>query len=262
LGRAKRGNPDTFGESQINNKQPNIMTNMQTPISKTILSIIGLLSAGSISFAQTGGDSNVLRRPESLNFYLEGTLGVINDGLKIDNGDTPSGLKNLFGSSLAFGWRIDQRQKIQLETGFYTSSATSQYNQYSFDYGTNKYTLNTIPVLFSYSYCFPLGHDGRWEIRVTPVAGFYSMKLKYTDDETYNGTTHYTTTETFSSTPLAFGVGAGVTWHFSRIFYADAGVRFLYRGSMSLNDQTGYYDSSTVKSGITSWLTASFGWKL
>ena len=237
------------------------MTNMKTPISKTILLIIGLLSAGAISFAQTGDNYNILRRPGSLNFYLEASAAYINDGVKADDVDIPSSLKNLFGSSLAFGWRIDEHQKIQLESGYYTSSATANSNYDNWEYGTHKFTVDVMPVLFSYSYCLPLGDSGRYELRLTPIVGFYSMKVKVTHEYITNGVYNTDPDQTGSSTPFVYGVGVGFTWHFSRMFYADAGYRLIRRGGLTVGNGP-YNAGASVKSAFTNWLTVSIGWKL
>ena len=207
---------------------------MKIHISKTIVAIIGLLSAGTIANAQAGAESLVLPKASGQNFYAEAGIGYIKDSIKNEDGyKFPSGLNNFYGISAAFGWRFAKEQKAQLEIGYYASSAKDSGD-------TIKGTA--IPVLASYSYCFELGQARNDEIRVTPTAGIYSLKLKETGDSV-------------SGTPFAFGVGAGYTHHFSKLLYLDAGYRLLNRGAVK---DSGY---TVAKSTIMHCLNVSVGFK-
>lgn len=215
---------------------------MKTHISKTILTAIGLLSAGAISFAQAGDDF-VLPK-ESANLYVEVGTAYVKDSIKDEDGSYPGGLNNFYGASVAFGWRIAKAHKVQLETGIYVSSA--DFN----DGDDDKIDATVIPLLVSYSYCIPLAQDGRSELRITPVAGLYNMKFKYSEPG-YS--------ESASDAPFAFGLGAGYTYHFSKRFYLDAGYRFLSRGAVKDSDDEGSY--TVAKSAVTHWFTVAAGFK-
>lgn len=238
------------------------MTTMKTPISKTILSIIGLLATGAIAFAQTGDDSCVLRRPNGANFYVEASASYIKEAVKLaDTRSFSSKSNNLYGGSAAFGWRINSNNKLQIELGAYASSASQADGfKYPDDYhydGRLKFDFTAIPLLVSYSYCVPLIQNGRGELCLTPVAGAYFIRFKQTSIISYIDSDgrplHYESHWSKDSGTYAAGVGASFVWHFTSRFYASVGYRFLYRGSLTIYDK-GY-------SAATHWATLAAGWK-
>jgi opacity protein-like surface antigen len=230
-------------------------TTMNTHISKTILAAIGLLAAGAISFAQADASSLVLPKASGPNFYLEASAGFTHAGLKVANAEpgaegVPSDLKKLYGGSIAFGWRINKQHKIQIESGYYTSSYSDSGSDESY-----KATLAAVPVLASYSYCIQLDPAGRYELRLSPVLGFYSTNLDMKED---GGGYHADVSA--SDTAPAIGAGVGFTWHFTPKFYLDAGYRLLYVGKTEYSYSYSDYDVK-LKAMTTHSLSVSFGWK-
>ncbi|MDR2676128.1 MAG: porin family protein [Opitutaceae bacterium] len=235
---------------------------MNTHALKTTLTTIGLLAAGAILHAQTDAGSYVLPKTSAPNFYLEAGAGF----MRADAGDDLEGdLKNFAGGSLSFGYRINKAHKVQVEIGTYVAS-DSESDAYVGGgvsaSGSLTLDLTAVPVLVSYSYCIPLDPAGRCEIRLTPVAGLYSMKAELSGSLSYVGggsAGSYAGSTSDTDTALAFGAGVGFTYHFSQKFYLDAGYRFLHTGKTEY-DLFDDVDSS-IKATNNHCLSVSFGWK-
>ena len=205
------------------------MNTMKTSASKTLLSIIALLTAGAISYAQTGNGSSTPPRLDEPGLYVQVGGGTLLPAGTNDKEDSWPGF------SAAFGWRISSMHKIQVETGgYFKSSSASNWSTSS----------TVIPMLFSYSFCFQLGRSGRLELRATPTIGF---KVNTTSTTTH--TSKGDTSSSKSEVDFACGIGPGITWRvFSRL-YVDAGYRYLY---------------SPPKNGFkrdAQFVTGSVGWK-
>ncbi|MDR1012200.1 MAG: porin family protein [Opitutaceae bacterium] len=235
---------------------------MNTHLSKTILTAIGLLAAGAISSAQTDTSSFVLPKDSAPNFYLEAGAGFMRADA---GGDLEGDLKNFAGGSMAFGYRINKAHKIQFEIGAYMASDTESY---SYAGGGSSISINleleltAVPVLVSYSYCIPLDQAGRCELRLTPTAGIYTMNAKLSGNLSaagYGQAIAESDSESDSDTSFAIGLGVGFTYHFSQKFYLDAGYRFLRTGKTEYDLIDGA--DTSIKSTNNHCLNVSFGWK-
>jgi len=224
------------------------MTTMKTPISKTILLIIGLLSAGTIAFAQASDSTYKQPKPGLANFYVEGSVSYMGDEMKTTGSlHNVDGLTQFVGAGASIGWRIGTVVKIQLETGIYSASGSMEdYYGYG-DTVKTDLTLTATPVLLSASFCVPLSGSGRAELRLTPTFGLYKMKLKRSNP---NGS------YSFTGSPVAAGFGIGYTYHISRMFYADLGLRVLFRGGMH-DDNI----NASLGSGPAGGITLAVGYK-
>jgi len=192
---------------------------MKTLISKTTASIIALLSACAISFGQASDSTYIQPKAGAANFFVEAGAAYF----FASSGDA----NRLAGIDASIGWRASSVIKLQFETGAYFSSKTSNYYDWYYGYtNTYKVDLTVIPMLFSASFCIPLGGSGRSELRLTPSLGFCQVKLKESYDSYYGGNS-YSDRYNGSSAPFAGGFGVGYTFHFNRQFYADAGLRWL-----------------------------------
>jgi opacity protein-like surface antigen len=198
--------------------------------------LIGLLSAGSISTASadTGADTNyALPKTGAPNFYIDAGAGFLSSTKK---GDVFTGLDNMVGGAVAIGWRINQNNKIQLETGLYSASDSDYVYGHKLDTD-----CRIIPVLFSYSYIIPLTHDGRFELRLTPAIGYYSAKLDMSTNEHVSpGLSNH---GSGTGSAFAYGAGAGFTWHFTSRIYMDIGYRFLHMSDAKINNLRVYMDN-------------------
>ncbi|MDR1010671.1 MAG: porin family protein [Opitutaceae bacterium] len=243
------------------------MNTINIRISKTILTAIGLLTAGAISFAQADTSSYVLPKNSSPNFYLEVGAGFMRADLKeanVEPGDEgiPSDLKKFYGGTIAFGWRIAKQHKVQIESGLYGSSYSDSESGTGWS-ASYKTTIAAIPVLATYSYCIQLDPAERCELRLSPALGFYSMGVNIKQDENWNNGSgnsgYYNRDETASDIAPAIGAGVGFTWHFTSKFYLDAGYRLLYVGKTEYS----YSDNDTLKfkAMTTHSLSVSLGWK-
>ncbi|MDR1010475.1 MAG: porin family protein [Opitutaceae bacterium] len=198
--------------------------------------LIGLLTAGSISTASadTGTDANyALPKTDAPNFYIDVGAGFLSS---IKMRDVFTGLDNMAGGAVAFGWRINQNNKIQLEAGLYSASDSDTIYGHKLDAD-----CRIIPVLFSYSYVILSTLDGRAEFRVTPTIGYYSAKLEISTDEPVSSGLNNRGSGTGSA--FAFGVGAGFTWHFTPRSYMDIGYRILRMSSANINNLRVYMDN-------------------
>jgi len=204
---------------------------MKTLISKTTASIIALLSACAISFGQASDSTYIQPKAGAANFFVEAGASYF----FATSGDHD----DLAGVGASIGWRAGSVVKLQLESGVYFSSKTSNYgyynNPYDYGYRSEKVDITVIPVLFSPSFCISLSRSGRAELRFTPSLGFC--------DVSQSG-------RSGSSTAFAYGFGMGYTYHINRQFYADAGLRWLGWTSSGHVDTTGY-----------GGLTLAGGWK-
>ena len=253
------------------------------------------------------------------NWYVEFTPGYIKAG----NAD----LSKFYGASFVLGYKLTLEDKIQLEIGFYTSS---KFTNNDFRYDRN-FTYDRkmegspaadevavqgvmkdirgqaeakarlkIPVLLSYSYCVRLDSRERWELRLTPAAGFicmfdtwkirnatgtfndtggnYLIRNVYSPVGTYQVVNpdaagygrQVSASESFSGSNsgkwvFAMGGGFGLTWHFADRWHADAGYRWLWTDKISAKIDP---VAGTHWNGIKAWngmnthtYTAALGWK-
>lgn len=202
-------------------------------------------------------------------FCVEASASYIKDPLKLgtDLEDTESdSLNNLVGAGMAFGWRINKLVKFQLETGIYKSSVTTapafnEEEDWAASGGTTKLTVT--PLLASCSFYIPLERSGRCEIRITPTAGLYKMKIKGSNPDVYYGEDliFEADSASVSGNPVAFGASVGFTYHFSKKFYADAGFRYLYRGKVTNTDEDTGEKFTILKSAGTSAFSIAVGYK-
>jgi len=238
---------------------------MKTPFPKPVLLIIGLLTAGAISSAQTNIDSYVMPKTTSPNFYLEAGPSYMRT--------SDSDIKNFIGGGVAFGWRIAKKHKIQFEAGVYASNSTSDSKRVSkptYYYYTlsSEARLTAIPLLVSYSYCIMLDTAGRSELRLTPTAGLLWINGKFNVNWNAQFGGYYAVYEVSnkaSDNTYAIGASVGYTYHFSSKFYLDASFRYLRAGKTDYDyfsdKNVGVYASATLDAMNTYGITASFGWK-
>ncbi|AWI07903.1 outer membrane beta-barrel protein [Ereboglobus luteus] len=199
-----------------------------TDMTKTICALFtGLLIASASALAQTtpptpaqaAGPSHSSKPDSSYampkatgpNFYFEvgGTyMKAKTEGQKQD----------FYGGTIAIGGRLDRISKVQLEIGRLSGDDKHSEPGYS---EKNDFTVTT--ALLSASACIPLGKKEQCELRLTPLAGLYSMKWKV--NSSYYGSGNDT------DTAFSWGGGAGITYHINTRFYVDAGYRYIRVGS-------------------------------
>lgn len=326
---------------------------MNTPVRKTILTLLTLLIAGvlpaidaraaarggSASKAGTGPRSgsntaasramdNTLRRSKQREREGPGE----NTGHKYYIEFTPSymmvessELDYFVGASVALGWRITENDKLQVELGYYKANdLTKSYTyrrQFAYDRwapnpdniqqpilevdepdfmtlkGTKRLKTNAIPILFSYSYCRPLGFISDFlELRVTPTAGvlyvydswslnsnnsenIWTIRDSYWIRNVYDSpgavniieeNRHIHRTESFSGKSTnrfvcAFGIGVGLTYQLTDRAYLDAGFRFLWTAQTSnkLSVEGTPWNGARAWNGMnTRAFTLTLGWRL
>jgi len=142
---------------------------------------------------------------------------------------------NMFGGTLAFGYRFNRHHKLQIDTCVATRSE---------DYEDR----TAVHGLVAYSFCIPFSSAGHAEFRLTPTLGlaYASGSCSYFY---YGGYGHYYyDTRTYTDTALAAGFGVGFTFHTSRRFLLDIGTSYL----------------RTANTGGTDIISTTFsmGWKL
>ena len=134
---------------------------------------------------------------------------------------------NFFGASASFGWRIDAHNIIQVDV-----AALGAYKDRWYEEGYEE-TTALVTHLFTYSVCIPISPDWRWELRLSPSAGYaytnVSERWNYSSGSVrhgsgYSGRDRWESDGDFS---LACGAGAGVTFHVSGRVQLDAGYRYL-----------------------------------
>ena len=130
---------------------------------------------------------------------------------------------NFFGAGASFGWRIDAINKIQVEI-----AALGAYKDRWYEEGYEE-TTTLVTHLFTYSACIPISPDWRWELRLSPSAGCVytnvSERVNYSrHGGGYGGRDRW---ESDGDLGLAFGAGAGVTFHVSGRIHLDAAYRCL-----------------------------------
>ncbi|WP_152032809.1 outer membrane protein [Ereboglobus luteus] len=213
--------------------------------------LFSILVAGIPIFAQTesADDSYATPKTAGANLSLEGGIAVMwgNPGVE--------GTQTFVGAMAAFGWRINERNKIQIEAGALKANDGGGHNYYT--PGSNNTDLDyfAVPLLASYSFYIPLGTQKRWEVRVGPAAGLYMMKVDAGAPHN-SGSRHVKSNDTDST--FAYGAGTGVTWHISKHLYLDAGYRYLRTGETdyTLFDRKVKFDAMD-----THTLNVSVGWK-
>jgi len=224
------------------------------------------------------------------NWFLEYSLSYIKSG----NTD----ISNYFGASIAIGYKVTQNDRFQFEIGLLKSSTfNGDIKNYPREFlydrwlpgtdddktekgvpGVMKLTGKTqasaimVPTLVTYTYSVRVDPRERWELRVSPVAGFITMfgswKIKNATgtfkDETniwvvenprslsggplpggnsYIPDLHPDRLNTIHATEnfkgrgvrcvFAMGAGFGAAWHFSDRWYADIGYRWLWTDKTS-----------------------------
>lgn len=187
--------------------------------------------------------SLVMPKTTGPNFYLEGGMAWLHADI--------DGSENFFGPTFVFGWRINQNNKIQVETAalFASHDNGGGHHHGGYGYGYDE-KFTAVPMLASYSYCIPLDARGKWEIRLTPTAGLFHMKYEIEHD--------WLGSDDDTDTSFAWGLGVGVTCHLNKHIYIDFGYRYLRVDAT----EYGYYgDYAEIDPLNTQSLTASFGWK-
>ena len=182
-----------------------------------------------------GGEAPSLAMPKArTNLYLDAGFQYLRTKMKIGSFDC--GNYNFYGANIAFGWRLDEHNKIQVEL-----AGLGAYKDWGGNYTE---TLGMGVQLFSYGYCIPLGREGRLELRLSPSLG-YAYVFQSIDD---NGSV-----DSYGSMTLAYGAGAGLTCHLSTLMYLDVSLRYLNIGGPTLDYS--YKDMQSIA------LTFSCGWK-
>ena len=130
---------------------------------------------------------------------------------------------NFHGMRASFGWRIDARNKIQVDI-----DALGAYKDRRHGDGYEELTA-LFNNLLTYSICVPLASDWRWELRFSPSAGYSYTNVSERHDRSHDrdrrgGKDKWENDGDFSFT---FGAGAGATFHVNRRIYVDAGYRYL-----------------------------------
>jgi len=252
---------------------------MNTHMSKTILSIITLLFAGTILTAQTDDGSSAQFKYTGL--YVEANYHSVTP----KNADKAL---SYYGSTI--GWRFNKWSKLQIEFNFgsnkgvssTTSSTKRIYSNIPFpngslySYTSESYTTvssdsnSTTGAQLSYGFCFGFSKSRRFEICLTPTVGYLATSTgkQTTTNGTYNqcptpypsgfpyssinGRRESSTTANGSSNgATTFGAGVGLTWHIFSGLYLDAGYRYLFSTS----------GKSGEKMGEAQWITGSLGWQ-
>ena len=266
---------------------------------------------------QNRGDSGYLANIDE-NWFLEYSLSYIKSG----NTD----IDNYFGASIAIGYKVTQNDRFQFEIGILKSNTfTDDIKDYPRDFIYNRWLNGTpdsatqknikgvmllsgkkqasavmVPTLVTYTYSVRVDPRERWELRVSPVAGFLTMfgswkvknaKGSFTDatdiwivedprslsggplpgGNSYipDGRATINATENFTGKGVrcvfAMGAGFGAAWHFSDRWYADIGYRWLWtdRTSAKLDTANGSpWNAVVAWTGMnTHTYTATLGWK-
>jgi len=244
-------------------------------------------------------------------WYLELTPGYAS----ASGGD----IDTYWGATLALGYRLTENDKIQLEIGYYRSGnftgPTTYTQNFAYDAtvagapvvtaqpasmtvtGSRKTgPVTAIPVILSYSYCFRLDAQGRYEFRLAPAAGILSMTSGswsvenitgsftappetlitnvYSDDASFTPANISPDGRTISKTNAqirgrgatnniapAFGGGVGFTYNFAPRAYVDIGYRFLWTTKVRNQTPAGW-NSVTAWNGMNMhFYTLTLGWK-
>jgi opacity protein-like surface antigen len=196
----------------------------------------------------SGGDTSLAlpKAAPSTNFYLD--VGPIYTRTKIGDQNHDKSNTNMLGLNVAFGWRVNQYNKIQFDLA--SLSANSKK-----DYGPDgKITYGAIPALVSYNICVPLAKNQQCELRLAPMAGYYFLMADCDNYVSRKDGNRWLVDDTRIRGAFAYGGSAGLTYHINRRFYVDFAYRFLEVGSMTIN-------KIDIKSQTTHSAIASFGWK-
>jgi len=192
--------------------------------------IAALLCAG-VAEAQDTRSSYVVPKEHEANFFID--AGVTSMFANLSTRETSadlSGTVNFTGISASFGLRLNTYNKIQGESGFLYGHKSKAVNGTDVSDVSERFTM--IPMVFSYSVCFPLSQDGTWELRISPSIG---AALIYTRYDYSSATASYSGKNNDADLGLVYGVGAGVTYHLNKRLYVDAGLRYLRVGETSYN---------------------------
>ncbi|MDR1011073.1 MAG: outer membrane beta-barrel protein [Opitutaceae bacterium] len=236
---------------------------MKTKILNTACAIVtGLFIASTSVLAQvapptpaavapdynSGGEVSLFlpKAAPSPNFYLD--AGFIYTKTEIGDAYRGKSSTNMYGLNVAFGWRFDQYNKVQLDLGFLAGDEK--------DYGSGgKISYGAAPVLASYNFYVPLAKNRRCELRLSPIIGYY-LVVANCDDYVYRrtGASRWLVDGTETGGAFAYGGSVGLTCHINQRFYVDFAYRFLGVGSLSI-------DVLDIKSQTTHSGIASFGWK-
>ena len=182
-----------------------------------------------------------------------------------------------FGPSFNFEWRIDQQNKLLLNTGFLFSNKARK-TQFVYDDGMwrdedkTEFSATAIPLLFAYGYQIPFGDNKEFEVSLTPTIGFIHFRGKtnyiFSETEIATGNTDVEVlSHKFNNTVFAYGIGVNFVWHINNRLSADIGYRFLATGKLKVfnsvegdDDWRGTIEAKT-KSLATHSLTAAIGFK-
>jgi len=223
-------------------------------------------SAMSIDTASTD-PSLVMSRPDGLNFYLEGGLACLNTKMTWENGYSER--HNFCGPALAFGWRFKNKKgmkKLQFDVSLLTVARKNTYIFEDSSTLTSDATFRAVPVLLTYSYCIPLTANRRWEMRFSPTAGIYTLRIHETRSYWSDSNAWNSSMTSQLGLDGAIGAGIGVTGQINKFFYLDFGYRFLWVSPINFAESyvdvgplAGYFGS--IDGQFTHTLTLSLGWK-
>ena len=223
------------------------LTSTLTTHVRACAAIAGLLIAGASAPAQvapsapsapaanygTGNESSIHMPKERVNLFLHTGFQYMRAG--------NSYRRNFFGVNVAFGLRLNDWHKIQVEISGLGSAS---------DYGGgNTLTWGMGTQLFTYSLCIPFGESRRVELRLSPSLGTSFSYVREEWDLYYSSGWR-----TDGCYGLAAGAGAGLTIHVSKRIFLDAGYRYLRISGPKLWGVT--YDDMDTHS-----LNLSCGWK-
>jgi len=150
------------------------------------------------------------------------------------------GIMDLYGLTIAFGWRVGIHSKFQIDSSL-LFGPQNEFG-YSIDYVVN---LDA----FTYSFVIPLDKEGRCEFRLSPSIGLAYIHTNY--ESNYYP---YSIRASDGQFALAAGGGFGFTFHPSKRFMIDTGFRY-----MRIDATT--YNWGHISARDTGAWTLSAGWK-
>ena len=157
-----------------------------------------------------------------------------------------AGSVDLYGLTLAFGFRLSINTKIQIDSSLLGGSHDEYIGYYY--HGHVDYVVGL--DAFSPSFIIPFDEKGIFEIRLSPSIG---LAYIYTNYRGYLATGYYTTA-TDGKFAVAAGSSFGLTFHTSKRFMLDLGFRYMRI------DET-QFNWGIIPATNTYAYTFSAGWK-
>jgi len=136
------------------------------------------------------------------------------------------GSVDLYGVTLAFGWRIDTYSKFQIDSSLLAGS----HDEYSpYYHGHVDYIVGLDAV--THSFIIPFDAKGVFGMRVSPSIGLAYIATNYRGSY-YSGYSSYYTNSSDGKFTWAWGGGIGFTVHTSKRFMLDLGARYMRMGGV------------------------------